>query len=117
MMREWSFGGRKYPFDISEAGCIQRLTEAYGALRENDVGETADRMESYCCTIAEFFDILFGEGAGAAVCGTILNGEDCSAAYLSFLEYISAQTEEITQRRKAMEARYLRRLDEVNGHV
>lgn len=109
MMSVWRYGGGEYPFDISEAGCMQRLTEALASIKENSEKSAADNMEAHCCMIAEFFDILFGEGAGVCICGSEMSAKAYSAAYLDFIAYLRAQIDSLSRLRTETEARYLQR--------
>lgn len=111
MMNAWHYSGGEYPFDISEAGCIQRLTEALASMKEKPEGDAADQVESHCCMIAEFFDTLFGEGAGECICGRVMSGQAYSEAYLNFIAYIREQIDSLTRLRAETEERYLRRRD------
>ena len=112
MMRTWHYGGGEYPFDISEAGCIQRLAEALAPMKtESTEDGAAEHIETHCCIIAEFFDTIFGEGSGERICGSIMSAGAYSEAYLDFIAYIREQTESLIRMRAETEARYFRRRD------
>lgn len=111
MMRTWNYGGDEYPFDISEAGCIQRLAEALASMKEKPEGDAAEHMETHCCMIAEFFDTIFGEGSGERICGSVMSAGTYSEAYLDFIAYIREQIDSLTRLRAETEERYLRRRD------
>lgn len=90
---------------------MQRLTEALSSIKENPEKNAADNMEAHCCMIAEFFDTLFGEGAGVCICGNVMSAKAYSTAYLEFIAYIREQIDSLSRLRAETEARYLRRRD------
>ncbi len=115
---EWTYAGRTFPFDISSAESVSRLTEAIGLLTEDGAGEDAPldvQISRHCHMIAAFFDFLFGEGTAAEICGTEESARAYSAAYLDFIACVRAQIAALGTMQEEAEARYLARGDEIAG--
>ena len=74
MNKIWEYMGKSYPFNIMRESCFVSVSRGIAdlshALRCNTVGGA-----SLCEVIREFFDGLFGEGAGMDICRkmTIIN--------------------------------------------
>lgn len=114
MIKQWTWNGRTYPFDVSEAGCMGRLLGALEGLRTNLAQfrreQDADVMLScHCGILQEFFDDLFGEGAGEALCGKSLSAEAYSSAYIDFMDLVNGQIDALNRLREDAEKRYLER--------
>lgn len=112
-MNVWKRGGEEYPFDISEASCIQRLAEALNAMKNEPEGSAADCVERYCRAIADFFDVVFGNGAGERICGGVMSGRAYSEAYLDFIDFVQEQIDALVRLRAETEERYVRRWERI----
>ena len=69
MNKNWTWNHGTYPFDVSEAGCMGRLLAALEGLRANLAGfrreqDADDMLSCHCGILQEFFDDIFGDGAG-----------------------------------------------------
>ena len=114
MTKHWTWNTRTYPFDVSEAGCMGRLLSALEGLR-NHLAQLrreadADEMLScHCGILQEFFNGIFGDGAGEALCGKALSTEAYSRAYIDFMDFVNDQVDELNRMRREAEEKYLAR--------
>ncbi|MBE6598953.1 MAG: hypothetical protein E7638_05875 [Ruminococcaceae bacterium] len=107
MMGTWQYGGAAYPFSVTDSGSMQRLKEALAVLKSCELEDDEDQAEAYCRMIVAFFDSVFGSNVGLDITGGDEDG--CSAAYLSFVEYVRDQLSGLARLRKEAEEEYLRR--------
>ncbi len=116
MNKIWNYGGNDYRFDISERECMEKINSALGSLREDvcmaEGESTAALIEGHCRMIASFFDTVFGEGSGRAICGDTESAEAYSAAYLDFIMFVSAEVNSFAAMSEKMGAAYAQRLHE-----
>lgn len=111
MDKVWKWNGKEYYFDITEPGCMRRLMDALTGLRENLAQfrreqDTDDMLSCHCGILQEFFDDVFGEGAGEDLCGVQLSAEVYSRAYLEFLDFAGEQMDALEKLQKEAEAKY-----------
>ena len=123
MERTWTYGGRAYPFDITEADCISRMTRAMARLKSDmeawqlhcqaRQGGIADGslLAEHCANVRLFFDTLFGDGEGAAITGESDSAQECSEAYADFLCFAQMQVNRFARIREEVEERYRERLE------
>ena len=111
MEKIWKWNSRETYFDITEPGCMRRLMDALEGLRTNLAQfrreqDTDDMLSCHCGILQEFFDDVFGEGAGEILCGKKLSAEAYSRAYLDFLDFVNGQMDALEKMQKEAEARY-----------
>jgi len=114
MNKNWTWNKITMPFDISEVGCMNRLLAALGGLRNNLAGfrrdqDADDLLSCHCGILQEFFDEVFGDGAGETLCGTVLSAEVYSRAYIDFMDFVNGQIDALNRLRKEAEEKYLAR--------
>ncbi|MBR4959562.1 MAG: hypothetical protein IKY52_01555 [Clostridia bacterium] len=114
MNKNWTWNKITMPFDISEVGCMNRLLAALGGLRNNLAGfrrdqDADDLLSCHCGILQEFFDEVFGDGAGETLCGTVLSAEVYSRAYIDFMDFVNGQIDELNRLRQETEEKYLAR--------
>ncbi len=114
MIKQWTWNTVTYPFDVSEAGCMGRLLAALEGLRANlsrfrREQDADDLLSCHCGILQEFFDEIFGDGAGADLCGKALSAEAYSRAYIDFMDFVNSQIDELNRLRKEAEEKYLAR--------
>lgn len=106
----WHYRGREIPFDVADAGCAERLTEALSHIGDRTGGKSVPEViEAHCGMIETFFDTLFGTGIGEALCGTDRSAAAYSEAYLDFAAFVQRQTERLEEQRREAEERYLKK--------
>ena len=110
--RYFSYGGKSYYFDVSEVGCLTRLTRALEIMegeRTERVGADGTKtpgyvvIASFCESILTFFESVFDRAAALEICGEMQSGEACAAAFLAFAR---AQTVAMEAAIAAAEAEY-----------
>lgn len=107
----WHFSGENYPFDISDADCLERMGKVFSSIRgdtdEEDSSLTpSEKTVRTCNAIREFFSVLFGEKASLDICGERQSAARCSEAYLDFIAFLNEQINDFSKIREAVEARY-----------
>ena len=92
--------GATYDFDIRDADMQEAFEDAIDKLRvaENNLpkeGKGSVIIRAQCKMFKDFFDDLFGKGAGVAVCTEKNNISVCYAAYYALLEVARSQKSSI----------------------
>lgn len=111
MDQNWTYGGGKYPFDISDADCLERMSTVFKSVHNDtdwDEGSLtpAEKAERTCNAIRRFFSALFGNDASREICGEKQSAARCSEAYLDFIAFLNRQINEFAKIREAVEERY-----------
>lgn len=114
MNKQWTWNGTTLPFDVSEAGCMGRLLTALEGLRGNlsrfrREQDADDIISCHCGILQEFFDDIFGDGAGETLCGKSLSAEAYTGAYIHFMDFVNGQIDTLNRLRQEAEERYLAR--------
>lgn len=111
----WVWNGNEYPFDISESESMAKMNEGLQALRvdnerlcaEGHIGSDALRLQ--CMIIRKFFDSVFGDGMGEAVCGKPYSASAHTMAYMEFILFVNAQVNAFREAVAAAEKKYMSR--------
>lgn len=121
----WCFGGREYPFDISESDCMKKVGDALTTLKKlaDELENKAacanlaphETIDEQCGMIGTFFDMIFGGGEGKKICGERHSLDRYSEAYMEFIVFLNSQVEEFSAMRESIEKRYAERLAAVVG--
>ena len=114
----WKTSGREYYFDVSESESMDRLNGALSELCKecgddgsgSSVGGT---IETHCAMIGRFFDSIFGEGAGAEICGKRHSAEQYTMRYVDFIVFVNRQVEAFSAMCREIEERYLGTLQSI----
>ena len=111
MEKLWKWNCREMYFDITDPGCMHRLLEALEGLRNNlsqfrREQDADDMLSCHCGILQEFFDDVFGEGAGEMLCGKQLSAEVYSRAYLEFMEFANRQIDALEKMYRDAEKKY-----------
>lgn len=113
----WKTGGREYYFDVSESESMRRLNDALASLCDACGGETAggvgDTIENHCAMIGRFFDNVFGEGEGDAICGQRRSAEQYTMRYVDFIVFVNRQVEAFSALCRDIEEKYLGTLENI----
>ena len=119
MEHTWNWNGTEYPFDISESESMARMCEGLNALR-GDIGmlggeavSASDTLREQCQIIRRFFDTVFGDGAGEAVCGEAYSADAHTTAYMEFILFVNAQVSAFREKVAAVEEKYMNRAAEM----
>lgn len=122
MTTRWSWKGTDYPFDITDADCIARVSRAVETLnarldarqgsRESaqpdsgPLGRLSADAAEYCGLVDLFFGILFGEGTPGVLFGGNRSMAEHGAAYASFLAFAAEQLDALELARREAQERY-----------
>lgn len=110
MEHYWKWDGGEYPFDISDADCLERIGKIFASVRkelsDEDALTPAERSAKTCNTVRDMFTALFGADESLAICGKPQSAARCSEAYLDFIAFLNEQVDEFSRIREAVEARY-----------
>ena len=117
MEHTWYYGGKTYPFDISESESMARMCGGLNTLRE-EIGalggdSASDNLRGQCLIIRRFFDTVLGEGTGEAVCGAVFSADAHTTAYMEFILFVSAQVSAFREKVAAVEEKYMNRAAEL----
>lgn len=114
MKNTWMYHDKQYWFDVSEVGCMERITRALELLRAQTDKDTKKvppytALAAHCEIIQAFFTTVFGETAAAEICGNLQSGEKYTTAFLSFILFVREQAAEIERMIASAEERYLQK--------
>lgn len=98
---KFEYNGAEYEFDVRDADCSELFENAVSAMEEDEknipkTGKVSDIIRAQCAMIKKFFDGVFGEGAGVAICTEKSNVSVCYDAYEKFLLMVREQKDDIT---------------------
>ena len=109
--------GVELELDIYDVDVFEKFEQEVTAVKDkaNDAhaykGMTnAQKLRRHCAIVKEFFDTVFGPGTSEKVFGEKNNIKDCTDAYLTVIETMSAASSQYTaaidEKREAIESRY-----------
>lgn len=98
-------------FDIFDADSAELLEKSMAQLREDEkdlpkTGSISDIVRSQCKWLRDFFDRIFGEGAGTKICGLRDNFNICRDAYVTFLDFVEIQKQAYVNSANAVRSKY-----------
>ena len=116
----WNYGGKEYPFDISESESMTRMCDGLNTLR-GEIGmlggtEAGDTLREQCRMIRRFFDTVLGDGMGETVCGTAYSADAHTTAYMEFILFVNAQVTAFREKVAAVEEKYMSRAAEMEAY-
>jgi len=120
----FKWGGKEYPFDFRDADDAEKYEKAYDEMKEKigkmpKDGKASSIMRWNCRIIREFFDSLFGEGAGAEICGEKDNLGIVNESFKAFMVHARGQSAEIQHMKNELNGiasnREQRRNQQYNG--
>ena len=96
----FEYNGATYEFDIRDADQSEIFETAIGEMEKEEKslpkdGKASAIIRAQCGMLKKFFDRIFGEGAGDAICTEKSNISVCYAAYEAFLLMVREQKEDI----------------------
>lgn len=98
-------------FDVLDADSAELLEKSMAQLREDEkdlpkTGSISDIVRSQCKWLRDFFDRIFGEGAGVKICGARDNFHICRDAYVTFLDFVEIQKQDYVNSTNAVRSKY-----------
>lgn len=112
MNKNWKYNDADYWFDVSEEGCMYRLTEALLGMEQKPMqGDItpAQKIAAQCDDIRQFFNILFDEESAGEICGFMKSAESHTRAFVSFVTFVEAQMQAMVDIRMEAEQRFRER--------
>jgi hypothetical protein len=108
MNKNWNYNETDYWFDVSEEGCMSRLTDALTGMEQKHDADLspAAKIAAQCTDIYRFFVTLFGEEAAEKICGVRKSAESHTRAFVSFVTFVEAQMQALVDIRTAAEQRF-----------
>lgn len=123
----FEFNGATYYFDAEDVDCMERYAEAAEKMAEKSEqistmqgGSLREKLQIqriYCESVRGFFDDIFGEGAGIALCGERMNSRTDSEVYAAFVDFARAQAAAGSAFRASIADAYLGRSDKRSAAV
>ncbi len=104
MNKKWEYMGREYPFDITRESCFVSVSRGIADLSHALRCDISGGI-SVCDIIRAFFDGLFGEGEGKAICGEEVSAEKHISAYISFIGFLCSEIDGFSKIREGLAAR------------
>lgn len=108
----WEINGISLPLDLSDADVMARYEDAFEAMKQDETdiprdGRASERIRGYCRMYRNLYDRLFGEGTAARIFdGLPTSSEVYESVYASFLDFVTAQAEEVARRRAEVFNKY-----------
>ncbi len=120
MNHTWVYNGQEYPFDISDSENMGRMCRGLDALRSEIGGldgtdAPEESLKEQCGIIRHFFDIVFADGAGRAICGEAFSADAHTTAYMEFILFVNAQVTAFREKMEAVEAKYCGRAEQADA--
>ncbi len=99
------YNGAEYEFDARDADEVERMEAAVDKMAEEEReipkdGRASDMYRAQCDMLKRFFDRVFGDGAGIALCSEKNNIAVHYDAYERFLAFVSAQKDDVLKARQ-----------------
>lgn len=94
------YNGVSYEFDVRDADQSEVFEDAIAKMEEEEKtlpkdGKASAIIRAQCAMLKKFFDRVFGEGAGNALCTEKSNISVCYDAYEQFLLMVREQKDDI----------------------
>lgn len=107
----WRYNDIELELDISDAETIELYEKTFEQMQKEvkslpTTGRKSEIVSAYCKTLRNVFDRLFGDGTSDKMFGTRNNAVQITAAYESFLEFVSAQNKELDNIQNRIVSRY-----------
>lgn len=100
----FEYNGHKFTFDIRDADDAEKYEAAFDEMQISveklpKAGRVADHIRSICVIYRDFFDAIWGTGAGVKVCGEKDIISVCDDAFMDFQKKIQIQSRDISRRK------------------
>lgn len=107
----WEYNGNKFELDLGDADDADHLEQVFGRFSVAEkalqkAGGLGDMVRGYDKLFRDFYDYLFGAGAGDAILGERKNMNNCDNAFDSFLAFIDGQNSHFIARMASINTRY-----------
>lgn len=108
----WEINGISLPLDLEDADVMERYENAFEQMSSAEKtirldGRASGRIRAYCNLYRKLYDNLFGAGTADKIfAGQPMSASVYELTYMSFLDFVRAQTAEATERRNALLTKY-----------
>ena len=108
----WEINGLSLELDLNDADTSERYEKAFEAMQSSESrlpkdGKLSERIRAYCKLFRELFDTLFGAGTSEKIFADVPDNTDrYDDIYFNFLDFVSAQRNEILQQKAERFAKY-----------
>lgn len=97
---KFEYNGASYEFDVRDADQSEIFENAIAEMEKEEKslpkdGKASSIIRAQCAMLKKFFDRVFGEGAGDAICTEKSNISVCYDAYEQFLLVVREQKDDI----------------------
>jgi len=112
-MKTWEVNGISLDIDLSDADCMERVENAFEKMKNSESvlkkdGKQSERIRAYCGLFRTLFSDIFGEDDADRIFKDIpTSTTEYERIYVSFLDTVRAQTEEVRQSRADMISKYI----------
>lgn len=108
---KWEYNGHEYHLDFADVETVERYETVIDQMAEDEknvkkTGKTSEILKSYCSIYYNFFDRLFGDGAGKDILGEKENASACHVAYMDFLGFVANQRKGIQSYQNEIRSKY-----------
>lgn len=109
--KTWEYNGSTFDFDLGDADDLERYEIALQHLEESEKARKKDGTPSeiaraYDKLFRDFYDELFGDGAGDAILGEKRSISNCDDSFESFYDFSEAQSTALRERREKITSKY-----------
>jgi len=111
-LKAWEINGISLPLDLEDVDVMERYENAFQLMQQDEIsipkdGKASDRIRAYCNLYRKLYDNLFGAGTADKIfAGKPMSAAVYESTYLSFLDFVSAQTAAAAERRNAILTKY-----------
>ena len=108
----WEINSVSLPLDLEDVDVMERYENAFQQMQQDEIsipkdGKASDRIRAYCNLYRKLYDNLFGVGTADKIfAGQPMSASVYEMTYMSFLDFVRAQTAEATERRNALLTKY-----------
>lgn len=108
----WEINGISLELDIEDADVMERLENAFETMKNDESavpkdGKASVRIRAYCAMFRNLFSNIFGsEETEKIFKGVPTNSSAYDDVYISFLEFINAQKDDIARAKSEKLERY-----------
>lgn len=97
---KFEYNGCVYEFDLADADVSEKYEYAIEVMGNEEkaipkAGKLSEIYRAQCGLIKNFFDNVLEKGAGDKLCGDKNNVNACYNAYFAFLDFVTAQRDNV----------------------
>lgn len=110
----WKYNDFEAEFDITDLDTSEKYEKTFEIMGEKEkklpkVGKQSEMLKAQFEWFSETFDRLFGEGSSNKILGGKKSVNLCLEAYMSFLDFVKRQKENVLNKRETLTSSYANR--------